>query len=172
MPNFDVFGNINHPLVTEGIGGNGIRHGVLYYANTNPQNTSGSNSFLSLQLSNPTTTVREVRIVRVFGGAFTNTILHYIRNGTLNGGVTLAAFNGNFAYADRSQVIPSFSVSNAGNPVIGGVTLASFIQVGGPVTNEVDGRLMLSPGDRFIVLLQNATGGNNIQSIAMNWIEK
>ncbi|TYP72022.1 hypothetical protein [Paenibacillus methanolicus] len=172
MPNFDVFGNINSPVVTEGIGGNGIRSGVLYYANTNPQNTSGSTSFLALQLSNPTTAVRQARIVRVFGGAFTNTILHYIRNGTLNGGVTLNAYNGNFSYPDISQMIPTFIATNSGNPVTGGVTLASFIQVGGPVTNEVDGRVMLSPGDRFIVLLQNAVAGNNIQSIAINWIEK
>lgn len=172
MPNFDAFGNINHPLVTEGIGGNGIRNGVLYYSNTSPQVATGVNSFLALQLSNPTTANREARIVRVFAGSFSNSILHYIRNGTLNGGVTLNAFSGNFKFADRSQMIPSFTLSTTGNPVTGGVAIASFLQTGGPLTNEIDGRVTFSPGDRFILLVQSAVAGNNNLNISLNWVEK
>jgi hypothetical protein len=169
MPNFNAFGNINHPAVTADIAENGSRNGVLYYSTTNTQ-TVGTNAFLSFQLSNPTAANRIARVVRVLAGAQVNTTLFYIRNGTLNGGVSLTGFNGNFNFADRSQMIPSFSVSTV-NPVTGGVTLASFIQTSGSPTEEEAGRIIVPPGNRFIVTVQN-NGAAAAVSISSSWIEQ
>jgi hypothetical protein len=170
MPNFGAFGNINNPMVTAGIGENGSRNGVLYYSTTQSQNVV-NNGFLTFQLLNTTAANRVARIVRVFSGALTNTVQFYVRNGTLNGGVTLSGFNGNFGYPDVSQMIPSFSIS-AANPVTDGVTLASVIQTGGPIIDEEDGRIIVPPGNRFIVVLQNVANQTNSLSISVSWIEQ
>jgi hypothetical protein len=170
MPNFNAFGNINHPLVTAGISENGSRSGVLYYSGTNPQNV-GANGFLALQLSNPTTANRNARIVRVSSGAQVNTTQFYVRNGTLNGGVTLSGFNGNFGFADRSQMIPSFSLSTV-NPVTGGVTLSTIVQTTGSFVYDEDGRLIIPPGGRFIVVVQKNVAGSNNVSISVSWVEQ
>ncbi len=129
MPNLNALGNINNPMVTADVAENGSLNGVLYYSTTSSQ--VATNGFLSFQLSNPTAANRAARVVRVFAGAQVITSEFYIRNGTLNGGVTLSAFNGNFAFTDRSQMIPSFSISTI-NPVTGGATLALVLQGAGP----------------------------------------
>lgn len=170
MPNFNVFGNINHPMVTVDIAENGSMNGVLYYSTTNIQNV-GANGFIAFQLSNPTTANRAARIVRVFSGGEVNTTQFYLRNGTITGGVTLSGFNGNFGFTDNSQMIPSFSISTV-NPVTGGVTLASVVQTAETPVNDEDGRLIVPPGGRFIVLLQKNVGGTNALSISVSWIEQ
>lgn len=168
MPNLNAFGNINNPMVTADVAENGSLNGVLYYSTTSTQ-TVATNGFLSFQLSNPTAANRAARVVRVFAGAQVSTSEFYIRNGTLNGGVTLSAFNGNFAFTDRSQMIPSFSISTV-NPVTGGATLVSVLQAGGPPVIEEEGRIIVPPGSRFIVSLQNLAA-SNILSISVSWIE-
>jgi hypothetical protein len=170
MPNFSAFGNINQPMVTADIAENGSRNGVFYYSTTNSQ-TVGANGFIAFQLSNPTAANRAARIVRVFSGGQVNTTQFYLRNGTLNGGVTLSGFNGNFGFTDSSQMIPSFSVSLV-NPVTGGVTLASVIQTVGSAVNEEEGRLIIPPGGRFIVVLQKNAAGTNTLSISVSWVEQ
>jgi hypothetical protein len=168
MPNWNAFGNINHPMVISNVAENGSLNGVLYYSTTSTQ-TVAANGFLSLQLSNPTAANRAARVVRVFAGAQVNTAEFYIRNGTLNGGVTVGAFNGNFAFPDRSQMIPSISISTV-NPVTGGVTLSSVIQTSGPPVINENGRLIVPPGSRFIVSLQNLAAANTL-SISVSWVE-
>ncbi|TYP76347.1 hypothetical protein [Paenibacillus methanolicus] len=169
MPNFGAFGNINHPLTVAGAAETGSNEGVLYYATTNLQNV-GPNGFLVLQVSNPTTANRAVRIVRVQGGGLVNSTLYYVRNGTLNGGVALSAFNGNFGFSDVSQMIPSFSTSTA-LPVTGGATLSVSIQTTGTPVNDENGRLIIPPGGRFLVVLQKNVAGTNAMSIAVSWTE-
>ncbi|RCW49535.1 hypothetical protein [Paenibacillus prosopidis] len=169
MPGFDAFGNINHPLVTADIAENGSRNGVLYYSTTSTR-TVAANGFLSFQLSNPTTANRVALVVRAFSGGQANATQFFLRNGTLNGGVTLSGFNGNFGFPDMSQMIPSFSIS-AVNPVTGGVTITSVLQVGGPPVNETAGRIIVPPGNRFIVSLQNNAGANTF-SISVSWVEQ
>jgi hypothetical protein len=85
--------------------------------------------------------------------------------------VTLSGFNGNFGFTDSSQMIPSFSVSLV-NPVTGGVTLASVIQTVGSAVNEEEGRLIIPPGGRFIVVLQKNAAGTNTLSISVSWVEQ
>lgn len=170
MPNFNSFGNINHPVVTAGVGENASLNGVLYFSTTNPQSV-GANGFLAFQLFNPATANRAASVVRVFSGGQVNTSQFYIRNGTLTGGVTLSGFNGNFGYTDMSQMIPSFSISTV-NPVTGGVTLASILQTAAPTMNEEGGRLIIPPNNRFIVLVQKNVGGTNNLSISVSWVEQ
>jgi hypothetical protein len=170
MPNFGAFGNISQPMVTAGVGENGSINGVFYYSTTNVQ-LVGANGFIALQLSNPATANRMARIVRVFAGGQVNTTQFYLRNGTLNGGVTLSGFNGNFGFPDTSQMIPSFSISTV-NPVTGGITLASVIQMAASLVGDEDGRLIVPPGGRFIVLLQKNVAGTNNLSISVSWIEQ
>ncbi|RCW49536.1 hypothetical protein [Paenibacillus prosopidis] len=170
MPNFNAFGNINHPVVTAGVGQNASRNGILYFSTTNLQSV-GANAFLAFQLFNPTTANQAARIVRVFAGGQVNTTQFYIRNGTLNGGVTLSGFNGNFGFPDRSQMIPSFSISTV-NPVTDGVTLASIIQTTGPIANEEGGRLIIPPSSRFIILLQKNAVGVSALTISVSWVEQ
>ena len=167
MPNLNALGNINNPMVTADVAENGSLNGVLYYSTTSSQ--VATNGFLSFQLSNPTAANRAARVVRVFAGAQVITSEFYIRNGTLNGGVTLSAFNGNFAFTDRSQMVPSFSISTV-NPVTGGATLASVLQGAGPPVIDEEGRIIVPPGNRFIVSLQNL-GAANALSISVSWIE-
>ena len=68
-------------------------------------------------------------------------------------------------------MIPSFSISTV-NPVTGGVTLASVVQTTETPVNDEDGRLIIPPGGRFIVLLQKNIGGSNPLSISVSWIEQ
>ena len=170
MPNFGAFSNINQPIVTAGIAENGSKNGVFYYSTTNSQSV-GANAFIAFQLSNPTDANRVARIVRVFSGGAVNTTQYYVRNGTITGDVTLSGFNGNFSYPDTSQMIPSFSVSTV-NPVTGGATLASVVQTANSPVNDENGRLIVPPGGRFIVVLQKNVAGTSNLSISISWVEQ
>ncbi|TYP76346.1 hypothetical protein [Paenibacillus methanolicus] len=168
MPNFNGSGSINQPLAAAGIPERGSNEGVMYAATTAPR-TVTAGSFLSLQLSNPTTANRTARVASVDSGAQISTVLFYVRNGTLNGGVALSAFNENSSYSDVSQMIPSFSISTV-NPVTGGVTLTSVFQAAGPAENVENGRIVVPPGGRFIVTLQNAQT-TALLNVSVSWIE-
>jgi hypothetical protein len=56
--------------------------------------------------------------------------------------------------------------------VTGGVTLASVIQTVGSAVNEEEGRLIIPPGGRFIVVLQKNAAGTNTLSISVSWVEQ
>ena len=79
MPNMNAISNINNPMVTSEIAGNGSLSGVLYYSTTSSQ-LIAANGFLAFQLSNPTTANRTARIARVFAGAQVITSEFYVRN--------------------------------------------------------------------------------------------
>ena len=66
-------------------------------------------------------------------------------------------------------MIPSFSISTV-NPVTGGATLSSVLQAAGPPVINETGRIIVPPGSRFIVSLQNL-GTVSSLSVSVSWVE-
>jgi hypothetical protein len=169
MTNDHVFSNILNPVIIQDAIAGASARGHSYRVTTQVQQVI-ANAFLGVQLNNPTSSFYTARVGRIFGGALTNTAIFLIRDGTVAGGTTLLPYNLNFGYPNASQLFASFSTSLV-NPVVGGATFSSIIQTGGPVVDEELGRIVVPPGTRLSILLQNLTNQTNNLAITIGWAE-
>ncbi|WP_144701969.1 hypothetical protein [Fictibacillus phosphorivorans] len=173
MPNYNVFGNLREPVVYQDISAASAQNGVNYRITTGIVAVA-ANSYLAIQLDNPSSSRYTARIGRIFGGALSNTAVYLMRGGTIAGGITLQPVNTNFGFTNASQLIPTFTNTTGGagsNPAVGSTTFSTIIQATGPIDNDEIGKIIVPPNTRLIVNLQSLAGGTNTLAITIGWAE-
>ncbi|WP_340025648.1 hypothetical protein MHI24_10855 [Paenibacillus sp. FSL K6-1096] len=167
MPNEAVFNQNNQPLYTEqvntyaapGIGSlpeagaamSGLLFGIPFAS------TVTTSAPLVIQVSNPGGSGRTLYISRVIGSSGTASVtLTLLRNATVGGSV-VTPLNYNFGSAVTSVAVArTAAAAPTGSPA----TLMSMLLPIGPVIIDLDGRIILPPGNSLTITITIASGSS------------
>lgn len=165
MPNEAVFNQNNQPLYTEqvntyvapgidsspeaGAAMSGLLFGIPFAS------TVTTSAPLVMQVSNPAGSGRTLYISRVIGSTGTASVtLTLLRNATVGGSV-ITPLNYNFGSAAASVAVArTATAAPTGSPG----TVMSMLLAIGPVIIDLDGRIVLPPGNSLTLTITIASG--------------
>lgn len=155
MPNYKIINSEIEPLYSQSVvtvyATNSSQQGLVYTVNTAAQ-TIGAADFLTVQVTNPSSSTRTVYINTIFGGSTAAINLSLLRNASFAAaGTSLTPRNNNWSYSDSSQCSSKYTTSGS-DPTSGGTLLESLYQNSGNFYLPYQGQLIISPGasDRYL----------------------
>jgi hypothetical protein len=157
MPNYKIINSETEPLYTQSTAityaASSSQQGQVYTVNTSPQTVAAS-SFLTVQITNPSSSTRTVYVNTIFGGSTATINLSVLRNGSFAAaGTAVTPRNNNWAFADNSSCSSKYIITGS-DPTSGGTLLESLYQNNGNFYIPYAGQLIIPPRatNRFLCI--------------------
>jgi hypothetical protein len=147
-----------------------FNNGSYYLVSSGPVTLPG-NSFLGIELHNPSGSNKQVLITQMINGAIPSTSFTLIRNGSFAGGTPLTPYNADFGSSKTSSATVKV-LSLPSDPFAGAPPLSTVLQSSGSIDLDFNDQIVLPPSSSLGIRIANNLPQPSLMAVTIGWREQ